>query len=678
MASLGTFTLLAAFVASAYAAAAAIVGARRASRSLVASAIGAFYLVAALLTVGTAVIVHAFVIDDYSIKYVQHYSDSFQPLVYKLTAYWGGLDGSIMFWVFLLAIFGSIAIRVNRDRQRELTPYVVAVISLVEMFFLFLMVAHKNPFDTFLVSVPENGRGMSPLLQNPYMVIHPPALYVGFVAMTIPYAFGMAALITGHLDDSWLRAVRRWTIVSWLFLSFGLALGMIWAYEVLGWGGYWGWDPVENAGLLPWFTATAFLHSALVQERRGLLRTWNVTLVIVTFFLTIFGTFMTRSGVVQSVHAFGEDRTMAIMFTVFMVVLLVVSFGFVFRRLGLLRGRHEIESWLSREGAVRANNWLMMFAAFFLLFATMFPTLSEALSGQRMTVGPPFFNTWMLPIGLAMLFLTGVGPLLAWRRTTPANLREQFLAPVVVAVATPVSLALLGIAIWPVGMCFSLCAFVTVTIVQEFIRGAAVRRRASGSNYLVAMATLVARSKRRYGGYLVHLSIVLMFVGFAGEAFKVEQQVLLKLGQQVGVGHYVVRNDGIRITDDGQKQMITAHVAVLRDGQEIDRVYPGKWLYRQHEQEPVSQVAIRRGIVEDLYIVMPDFELQSQSVTLQVVINPLVDWIWVGFCLLMLGTLMALLPEELFSLEPVTMAVATVPVPSSDAVNRERGSQGGR
>jgi cytochrome c-type biogenesis protein CcmF len=435
---------------------------------------------------------------------------------------------------------------------------------------------------------------------------------------------------------------------------------------------------VENAGLLPWFTATAFLHSALVQERRGLLRTWNVTLVIVTFFLTIFGTFMTRSGVVQSVHAFGEDRTMAIMFTVFMVVLLVVSFGFVFRRLGLLRGRHEIESWLSREGAVRANNWLMMFAAFFLLFATMFPTLSEALSGQRMTVGPPFFNTWMLPIGLAMLFLTGVGPLLAWRRTTPANLREQFLAPVVVAVATPVSLALLGIAIWPVGMCFSLCAFVTVTIVQEFIRGAAVRRRASGSNYLVAMATLVARSKRRYGGYLVHLSIVLMFVGFAGEAFKVEQQVLLKLGQQVGVGHYVVRNDGIRITDDGQKQMITAHVAVLRDGQEIDRVYPGKWLYRQHEQEPVSQVAIRRGIVEDLYIVMPDFELQSQSVTLQVVINPLVDWIWVGFCLLMLGTLMALLPEELFSLEPVTMAVATVPVPSSDAVNRERGSQGGR
>jgi cytochrome c-type biogenesis protein CcmF len=678
MASLGSFTLLAAFVVSAYAAAAAVAGARRASRSLVDSAIGAFYLVAALLTVGTAVIVHAFVIDDYSIKYVQHYSDSFQPLVYKLTAYWGGLDGSIMFWVFLLAIFGSIAIHVNRERHRELTPYVVAIISLVEMFFLFLMVAHKNPFDTFLVSVPANGRGMSPLLQNPYMVIHPPALYIGFVAMTIPYAFGMAALITGHVDDSWLRAVRRWTIVSWLFLSFGLALGMIWAYEVLGWGGYWGWDPVENAGLLPWFTATAFLHSALVQERRGMLRGWNVVLVIVTFFLTIFGTFMTRSGVVQSVHAFGEDRTMAVMFTAFMLLVLVVSFGFAIKRLGLLRSRHELDSWVSREGAVLANNWLMMFAAFVLLFTTMYPTLSEALTGNRMTVGPPFFTAWMAPIGFALLFLTGVGPLLAWRRTSAKDLRQRFLVPGFLAVATPVALAFANVPFWPVSLCFALCAFVAATIVQEFARGAAVRRQVSGSNYLVALASLVARSKRRYGGYLVHLGIVLMFVGFAGEAFKVEQQVLLPLGRQAAVGHYIVRNDGIRITDDGQKQMIIGHVAVLRDGKVIDNAYPGRWLYRQHEQEPVSDVAIRRGVAEDLYIVMPEFDVQNQSMTLQVVVNPLVDWIWVGFCLLALGTLMALLPEEMFGFETVKMAAVPVAIASADAAGRQRGDRGGR
>ena len=660
MASLGTFTLLASFVVSAYATAAAIAGARRESRSLVDSAVGAFYLVAALLTVGTAVIIHAFVTDDYSIKYVQHYSDTVQPFIYKLTSYWGGLDGSIMFWVFLLAVFGSTAVYVNRERHRELMPYVVAIISVVQMFFLFLMVIHKNPFETFLVSAPAEGRGLNPLLQNAYMAIHPPALYIGFVGMTIPYAFGLAALITGHLDDSWLRAVRRWTMVSWLFLSFGLTLGMIWAYEVLGWGGYWGWDPVENAGLLPWLTATAFLHSVMVQERRGMLRVWNVTLVIVTFFLTIFGTFMTRSGVVQSVHAFGEDRQLAWMFTGFMVVILTVSFGYVIYRLPLLRSRHELDSWVSREAAFLANNWILLFAAMFVLFATMFPTISEALTGERLTVGPPFFNKWMLPIGLALLFLTGVGPLLAWRKSTVINLREQFLWATIVGVVTPVALSFAGIPFWPAGLSFALCAFVGVTIIQEFVRGAAVRKQVTGTDYLTAMVGLVARSKRRYGGYTVHLGIVLMFLGFTGEAFKVDEQMLLQPGQQARVGRYAIRNDGVRVTDDGQKQMITGHLTVFHDGKELDKAYPGKWLYRQHEQEPVSRVAIRRSAAEDLYIVMPGFELQDQSVSLQVVINPLVDWIWVGFGIMALGTMLALLPEQALG-----FAAAKLPAPSS-------------
>ncbi len=649
MASLGTFTLLAAFVVSAYAAAAAIAGARRASRNLVESAVGAFYLVAGLLTVGTAVIVHAFVTDDYSVKYVEHYSDSVQPFVYKLTSYWGGLDGSIMFWVFLLSIFGSIAVYINRERHRDLMPWVVAIVSLVQMFFLFLMIDHKNPFETYLVSVPAEGRGLNPLLQNAYMAIHPPSLYVGFVGMTIPYAFGMAALITGQLDDAWLRAVRRWTMVSWLFLSFGLTLGMIWAYEVLGWGGYWGWDPVENAGLLPWLTATAFLHSVMVQERRGMLRVWNVTLVIVTFFLTIFGTFMTRSGVVQSVHAFGEDRQLAWMFTLFMLAVLTVSFAFVIYRLPLLRARHELDSWISREAAFLANNWVLLFAALFVLFATMFPTLSEALTGERLTVGPPFFNKWMLPIGLVLLFLTGVGPLLAWRKSTLVNLRDQFLWATGGGAATIIGLAVAGIPVWAPGVCFGLCAFVAITIVQEFVRGAAVRRRATGTDYLTAMVGLVARSKRRYGGYVVHLGILLMFLGFTGQAFKIDEQVILKPGQRAQVGHYVLRNDGVRVTDDGQKQMVTGHLTVFRDGREIDQAYPGRWLYRHHEQEPVSQVAIRRSAAEDLYIVMPGFELGDQSVTLQVVVNPLVDWIWAGFGVLALGTMLALLPEQVIA-----------------------------
>ncbi|HET9386193.1 MAG TPA: cytochrome c biogenesis protein CcsA, partial [Gemmatimonadales bacterium] len=386
MAALGYYLLLAAFVVCAYAAAISVAGARRRSRPLVESGIGAFYLLAAIMTVTSAVIVYAFITGDYSIKYVRQTSDSTMPLFYKITSYWGGLDGSIMFWVFLLSLFGSAAVYSNRERHRELIPYIVSVMSVVQMFFLYLMIVHNNPFATYLTSTPTEGTGLSPLLQNFYMVIHPPTMYLGFVGLTIPYAFCMAALITGYLDDSWLRAVRRWTMVAWLFLSIGLGLGMIWAYEELGWGGFWMWDPVENAGLLPWFTATAFLHSVMVQERRGMLKIWNVVLVITTFFLTIFQTFMTRSGIVQSVHAFGQDPELARLFIIFMVTLVTVSFGFLIYRIPLLRARNELDSWLSREAAFLFNNWILVFSAFFVLFATMFPTLSHAITGERITV----------------------------------------------------------------------------------------------------------------------------------------------------------------------------------------------------------------------------------------------------------------------------------------------------
>jgi cytochrome c-type biogenesis protein CcmF len=649
MASLGAFILLAAFVTSAYAASMSVAGARRRSLRLIESGTGALYFTTALMAVASGIIVHAFVVGDYTIKYVRQYSDNAQPLFYKLTSYWGGLDGSILFWVFLLSVFGAIAVSVNRERHRELIPYVVAIISVVEMFFLFLMIIHRNPFETYLTQAPADGRGLNPLLQNPYMVIHPPSLYIGFVGMTIPYAFGMAALITGYLDDSWLRAVRRWTMVSWLFLSFGLTLGMIWAYEELGWGGYWGWDPVENAGLLPWFTATAFLHSVIVQERRSMLRIWNVTLVIVTFFLTIFGTFMTRSGVVQSVHAFGEDRELALMFTIFMVAIVTFSFGLVIYRLPLLRSRNELDSWASREAAFLVNNWILLFAALFVLFATMFPTLSEAVTGERLTVGPPFFNKWMTPIGLFVLFLTGAAPLLAWRKSTLANLREQFSWPVLVAAVTGVALYALGVRVWVSGICFMLCAFVATTIGQEFVRGARVRQQGTGTDLLTAVIGLVGRSKRRYGGYIVHVGIVLMFFGFAGEGFKREEQVLLKPGQQSVVGPFTVRYDAVRVSDDGRKQMVTGHLTIFEDGSEIGKMYPAKWYFRKHEEEPTTEVAIRRSISEDLYIVMPAFDLKDQTASFHVVVNPLVNWIWVGFGVLALGTGIALLPERAYS-----------------------------
>jgi len=656
MPALGTFLLLSTFVVCAYAVAASVAGARRRSERLIESGIGALYLIAALMTVASALMIHAFVTDNYAIKYVQRYSDSAQPLAYKIASYWGGLDGSIMFWVFLLSVFGSTAVKVNREKHRELIPWVVSVIAATEMFFIFLMVVHNNPFSTFLTPPPTDGRGLNPLLQNFYMAIHPPSLYTGFVAMTIPFAFGIAALATGHLDDAWLRAVRRWTMIGWLFLSFGLTLGMLWAYEELGWGGFWGWDPVENAGLLPWFTATAFLHSVMVQERRGMLRVWNVTLVILTFFLTIFGTFMTRSGVVQSVHAFGEDRELALLFTIFMVAILTTSFGLVIYRLPLLRGRHELDSWVSREAAFLVNNWILLFSAFFVLFATMFPTLSEALRGERLTVGPTFFNTWMLPIGLILLLLTGIGPLLAWRKSTIANLLQQFLWPSTGALTAIVALLAFGVRVWSSGICFALSAFVFVTIAQEFVRGARVRQRATGTDILTAMIGLVARSKRRYGGYIVHLGIVLIFLGFAGQGFKQEEQVVLKPAQQVTVGHFTVRHDGLAVTSDNQKQMITGHVSVFKDGKSLGVLEPARWFFNKHEDQPTTEVAIRRSGAEDVYVVLAGYDVASQSATYAITVNPLVNWIWIGFGVMAIGTGIALLPDIAFS-----FAIARIP-----------------
>ena len=656
MAALGYYLLLAAFVVAAYAAAISVAGARRRSRALIESGAGAMYLLTAIMLAASSVIIHAFVTGNYSIKYVQRYSDSTLPMFYKLASYWGGLDGSIMFWVTLLSIFSAIAVYVNRERHRELMPYVVAVISVVQTFFIFLMIVHNNPFQTFITENPTDGTGLNPLLQNFYMVIHPPTMYLGFVGLTIPFAFGMAALITGHLDDAWLRAVRRWTMISWLLLTLGLGLGMIWAYEELGWGGYWMWDPVENAALLPWFPATAFLHSVMVQERRGMLKVWNVCLIITTFFLTIFGTFLTRSGIVQSVHSFGDNPELAQLFVIFMVTIVVVSFGFVIYRLPLLRARNELDSWASREAAFLLNNWILIFSAFFVIFATMFPTLSEAVTGNRITVGAPFFNKWMAPIGIILLLLTGIGPLLAWRKSTLGNMREQFMWPTIAGVATGAAVIALGVRVWSSGLCFAFSGFVLGTVAQEFLRGARVRQQTTGTDVFTALVGLVGRNKRRYGGYVVHVGIVLMALGFAGEGFKQETTVLMTPGKQVTVGDYTVRLDAVRESQDERKQAITGYLTVFKDGAELTKVYPARWFFHTHQTEPTTEVAIVRSFADDLYVVMPDFDLAEQEAHVNVVVNPLVNWVWLAFGVIVLGTFIALLPDAAFS-----FAAARVP-----------------
>ena len=381
-----------------------------------------------------------------------------------------------------------------------------------------------------------------------------------------------------------------------------------------------------------------------------MLRVWNVTLVILTFFLTIFGTFLTRSGVVQSVHAFGDDPQLARLFTGFMVLILTFSFGLVIYRLPLLKARAELDSWVSREAAFLANNWILLFCAFFVAFATMFPTLSEAVTGTRMTVGPPFFNKWMLPIGLVLLFLTGLGPLLAWRKSTIQNLISQFAWPVGALLITVAALVTLGLTQWASLTCFALCAFVSGTITQEFWRGANVRRKNTGTDLVTALIGLVARNKRRYGGYIVHVGIVLIFLGFAGNAYKRDVNQVLEPGQQMTVGAYTLRHDQVKVVEDGQKQAVFAYISVFKDGKQIDTMYPSKALFRKHQNEPPrTDAAIRRGVAEDLYLVLASYELGSQAITLNVVINPLVNWVWFGFGMLAFGTGIALLPESTFS-----------------------------
>jgi cytochrome c-type biogenesis protein CcmF len=660
MAAFGTLTLLIAFVVATYGGVASLVGARRKNPRLIESGRSAAYALAGVLAMSSVAIVYSFLTNDFSMKYVQHTSDVATPLFYKVAAYWGGLDGSILWWVFLLSVFSSIAIYTNRHRHKEILPYVVTVLMVISDFFLFIIIFHKNPFDTFLSQAPMKGEGLNPLLQNFYMATHPPSLYTGFVGMSIPFAFAMGALISGHLDDAWLTAVRRWTLISWFFLSMGLTLGMLWAYEELGWGGFWAWDPVENAGFLPWLTATAFFHSTMIQERRGMMKVWNFSLVILSFFLTIFGTFMTRSGIVQSVHAFGEDKKLMWMFIIFMIILLVVSFGFLIRRLPELRSRATLESWLSREGAFIVNNWILLFSAFFVLFATMFPTLSEAITGQRISVGPPFFNKWMVPIGLTLLFLTGVGPLIAWRKATSSHLRYQFTGPAIAAAAA-VGIAIfagMGLESWAPIIAFGFCGFTAMTITQEFWRGAQVRKRNTGSDLLTSLLGMIMRGRRRYGGYLVHLGIVLMFLGFAGQAYQKDEETHLKPGQVASFGRYGVRFDRIRHDEDRQKEMLTGEFTILKNGQEIGRMTPARWYFHGRNGEFTTEVAIRRSAAEDLYITLGGVDFADGSGTFKLVINPLVDWVWFGFILLAFGTAITLMPEA--ALAPLTARVGAV------------------
>ncbi len=681
IALVGTIALLTAYAVAAWSVAAGIAGNARKSRRLVTSSVYALYGFSALVGLASALMIYGFVTHDFSIKYVAATSDVTMSSWYKVASFWGGLDGSLLFWVLVLSLFSTIAVAFNVRRHRDMIGYVVATVMIVQVFFVSLLIFTKNPFTTFLTSPPADGQGLNPLLQNYWMVIHPPSLYIGFVAATIPFAFGIGALASGRLDGLWVASVRVWMLICFGFLSLGLILGGRWAYEELGWGGYWAWDPVENAGLMPWFTATAFLHSAIIQEQRGMMKRWNIVLVIMTFFLTIFGTFMTRSGAVQSVHAFGEDNVLALQFIVFMALILVVSIGLLVYRSNKLASQGEFESFYSREFAFLLNNWILLACAFFVLFATMFPTISEALDGSRVSVGIEFFNKWMTPLGLVLLFLAGAAPLLAWRKTTRERLWQQFIFPLGLMAVTIVGLIVAfpqvthkssifsnAVAL-PISLInFGICAFVFGSIAQEFWRGTAVRRRQTGSDAFTSMIGLVLSKRRKYGGYVVHLGVAILFIGFGGKAYDrmidrtierpavTDATVNMSSGEAANLppgtrsafsfGDYTFLYERLISTSDDHKDAVTAQVSIWHDGENIGVVYPAKWDYHKGE-EATTEVAIRVRMSEDIYIVLTGYNVESQQANFRVFLNPLISWVWIGFLMLAFGTLVCLIPQSI-------------------------------
>src|SRR3990170_2392695 len=528
MSELGNLSIALAALVSAYGLVAALLGAGLRRADLQQSARNAVYAVFLLLSVASGILLYQALTRDFGNAYVASYSSRDLGFWYTVSVWWAGQAGSLLFWAWLLAGFGAVVVW-RQAGYRELMPYIIATVMGVSVFFTLLLAVVSSPFAR-LAFAPPDGQGLNPLLQNPGMFFHPPTKYLGYVGFTIPFAFAIAAMASKRLDDEWIRATRRWTLASWFFLTLGVLFGMQWAYVELGWGGYWAWDPVENASLLPWLTMTAFLHSVMIQEKRGMLKRWNVGLIIASFLLSIFGTFITRSGVIASVHSFTQSGV-GYFFLGFLLLAGIFSFALLYARWPLLEPEARLESLASREAAFLFNNLALVGIAFSVLWGTLFPILSEAVRGTKITVGPPFFNRVNVPLGLFLVLLTGIGPLIAWRKASPENLRRQFLAPVSTGIA--VTLVLLGLGIrdlYPL-MAWGLAGFVTGTVVQEFWRGTRARRRIHGEPVPVALGRLVARNRRRYGGYIVHVGFLVYVIAFAGMAFKVSQEVTLLPGE---------------------------------------------------------------------------------------------------------------------------------------------------
>jgi cytochrome c-type biogenesis protein CcmF len=621
---------------------AAGVGAKTGRLALVESAQHAALGVFALVTSCFALLTYAFLTFDFSVRYVATNTNLGTPFYYRITGVWGALEGSIILWSWMLALYTIILIVRHRVGARELYPWALATMLGILAFFLLVMTVAAPPFQR-QIPVPPDGRGLNPLLEDTGMITHPVALYLGFTGFTVPFAFAMAALITGRIGDTWLALTRRWTIVAWYFLSLGLLIGGWWSYHVLGWGGYWAWDPVENAAFMPWLTGTAFLHSVMIQERRRMLRLWNISLVILTFGLTLFGTFLTRSGVIASVHAFTQG-SIGILFLSFLALVLLTALGLVAWRWETIRSEGELDSVVSRESAFLLNNVLLVAAAFTVFFGTVFPLLSEAVRGVKVSVGAPFFNQVNIPLFLSLVFLMGVGPLIAWRRASADNLKRNFLWPVLLGIAAAAAAFALGVRSFLAVLTFATTVFVAVTIAVDFTRATRARLRL-GESLLPAMGRLLVRHNRRYGGFVVHLGILIIALGVMGShAWSVQTETTLRRGETAELAGYRFRFDGLTAVEESNHFKVVGDFTVS-NGRVLGVLRPAKKFYPQ-EQAPIAYVDYRLGLREDLYLVLGDFARDGSQATIKLQVNRLVSWIWIGGFVLTLGALLAILPER--------------------------------
>jgi len=648
MENLGALAILLAFCVALYATLASVIGRIKNKPFLVVSGERAVYSVWVLVTLASGILVYSLMMSDFRFAYVAEHSNRSMPMLYKFASWWGGQEGSLLLWSFLLSTYASVVVFTNRRKHRDMMPWVVGVLATIQTFFLVLNNFVANPFqmlatDKLIVAVPD-GNGLSPLLQYPAMAIHPPMLYLGYVGFAVPFAFAIGSLITKQPGDAWIHTTRRWTLVTWLFQSTGVMLGAAWAYHVLGWGGYWGWDPVENASLLPWLSGTAFLHSVMMQEKKGMMKVWNIVLVSTTFFLCILGTFLTRSGVVQSVHAFARSD-IGKFFVTFLALGIAATIYLILDRLEYLKSESELESVISRESSFLFNNLILLASCFAVLWGTLFPVISEAATGDKISLDGDWYNRLMVPIGLFLLLLTGVGPLFAWRKTSVESLRRNFQLPGIASLVLVGALVAAGMRHIYALISFGFCLFVALTVISEFYKGAKAIAAKSDMNLLRATVELTHRNTRRYGGYLVHMGIVLMFIGFTGHAFNQAEVKELNKGDSMRVGVYTLKMIDMQQGGNENYDWHRATMAVSKNGEYLGTLEPEKRFYRASRQG-TSEVGIRQRPNEDLYLNFAGMSDDQKRAVIQAYVFPLVSWIWIGGLVLIGGTFVCLVPSK--------------------------------